>query len=82
MVDISVLRIQLTGEAEVGKTELRVFGGILALLDVEAGPLDEGVHLHLGVRRWTADQVGEVGHGLRHLLLEDVECGAQKPAKI
>jgi len=51
MVDIRVLRIQLNGEAEVGKTELGVLGGILALLDVQAGPLDEGVHLHLGVRR-------------------------------
>ena len=76
MVDIRILRIQLDGETEVGKAELGILGWILALLYVEAGALDERVHLHLGVRGGGGDEVGQVGHGLRHLLLEDEEGGS------
>jgi len=79
MVDIRVLWIQLDGKTEVCEAQIRVLRGILALLNKETGPLDQGVHLHFGLRCGAADEVGEVGHGLCHLFLEDVECGAQEP---
>ena len=47
VVDIRVGRIYFYGGGEVLEAEGRVVPGILALLDEEAGPLYQSVHLHL-----------------------------------
>ena len=77
MVDIRVLRIDLLRQLKVPERQLWVLDGVLALLDVEGGPLDEGVHAHLGVGGLVGGDSVHVGERGGLLLGQDVE-GAWK----
>ena len=49
VVNVWICRVQLGGEAKVCKAKGRIILGILALLDEEAGALDQSIHSNLSL---------------------------------
>ena len=82
VIDVGVVHVDLDGPREVREGHLRVLVRVLAPLDVEGGPLDEGVHPEFGRRGLVRRHRLQVGEGGRLLLAQDVEGACVKTRKV
>ena len=73
MVNVRILHVNLLSLLEIPKAHLRILDGVLALLDVERGALDQRVDPQLGVRGLVVGHGVHVGEGERLLLGQDEE---------